>query len=303
MLLRIDQMPYFLWRFMRNMLCLVPLTKRLLFPPQELSASFGPSNPTYAWSVFVRHSGRLKQSGFEVASRILEVGPGQNIGTSLLWYAFEKAKGNSPHIVLWDVFPNATGGSEVWRECACGLIDSIPADTGIDGTTIISVLHAVAGGRLIPNIDYQVCPCLTLVDQYRDQPFDLVYSQATLEHAWAIRETWEALRSVTAPGGWHSHRIDLADHGRRETNFIEMLEWPEWAYQLTMQFIPGAINRWRASQHIDYLRNMGFVIINEERHIQPQLPAERRRLAEPFRSMDDHDLRTTAVDITARLLT
>lgn len=164
------------------------------------------------------------------------------------------------------------------------------------------ILHAVAGGHLVPNINYQVCPYVKMVDLYRGQPFDLIYSHAALEHAWAIRETWEALRSITAPGGWHSHRIDLADHGRRETNFIEMLEWPEWAYQLTMRFIPGSINRWRANEHIAYLQSMGFAILNEERHLQPQLPAERRRLAEPFRSMDDRDLRTTVVDITARLL-
>lgn len=112
------------------MLSFLPLTRRLLFPQQVLSSRFGPGNATYAWSVFTKHSERLKQSGHEVACRILEVGPGQNIGTSLLWYVLEKTKGNSPHLVLWDVFPNAQIGTESWRECARSLIDSIPADVG-----------------------------------------------------------------------------------------------------------------------------------------------------------------------------
>ena len=72
------------------------------------------------------------------------------------------------------------------------------------------------------------------------------------------------------------------DHGRRDSNFIEMLEWPEWAYQQTMRFIPGAINRWRANQHIGYLKQMGFDILQVERQVQPRLPIERRQLAKPF---------------------
>ena len=301
MTLRIDQLPLFLWRLTRNIFCIVPWTRRLLFPQQALAARFGPSNAAYAWKVFDGHHERLKQSGYDGACRILEVGPGQNIGTSFLWYALEKGKGNSPRVVLWDVFPNARTGAAAWRECASGLLGSMPADTALDNKTM-AVLHAVAGGHLLPDIDYQVCPCSRLVELYHRLPFDLIYSQASLEHAWAIQDTWDALCRVTAVSGWHSHRIDLADHGRRETNFIEMLEWPEWAYQLTMRFIPGGINRWRASQHIGYLRGMGFDIINDERQLQPRLPIERTRMAEPFRNMDDRDLRTTAVDITAKLL-
>jgi len=232
---RLNKSLRFSWRFSRNILCFIPLTRRLLFPQQVLSARFGPSNATYAWSVFARHHERLTQSGYDGTRRILEVGPGQNIGTSLLWYAREKGKGSSPHVVLWDVFPNAQIGSETWRECARSLIDSIPAAIGIDGK-VIAILHAVAGGHLVPDIDYQVCPCSRLVELYHSQPFDLIYSHASLEHAWDIQETWDALHGVTAQGGYHSHRIDLADHGRRETNYIEMLEWPEWAYQLTMRF-------------------------------------------------------------------
>jgi hypothetical protein len=107
--------------------------------------------------------------------------------------------------------------------------------------------------------------------------------------------------------GHGCQRVALASNrpgrsGRCDSNFIEMLKWPEWAYQLTMRLIPGAINRWRASQHIGYLRGMGFDILNEERQVQPRLPIKRRQMAEPFRSMDDRDLRTTAVDIIAKLI-
>ena len=81
-----------------------------------------------------------------------------------------------------------------------------------------------------------------------------------------------------------------------------MLEWLDWAFQLTRGFIPGDINRWCVSQHIAYFQSMGFVIINEERQVQSRLPIERIHMAEPFRSMDERDLRTTAVDIMAKMI-
>lgn len=140
------------------------------------------------------------------------------------------------------------------------------------------------------------------MELYHNRPFDLIYSQPSLEYAWGIQDTWDALCRAMAVSGWHSHRIDLADHGRRESNFIEMLEWPEWAYQLTMRLITGAINRWRVSQYIGYLRELGFDIINEKRQVEPRLPIEWKQMVEPFRSMDERDLRTTALDLAVRFM-
>jgi hypothetical protein len=79
-----------------------------------------------------------------------------------------------------------------------------------------------------------------------------------------------------------------------------MCEWPEWAYQLTMNRIPGAINRYRANDHIRALKNLGFEIITEEREIRPDLPIARQRLAVPFKHMETIELKTTAIDIVAR---
>ena len=87
-----------------------------------------------------------------------------------------------------------------------------------------AILQRIAAGSLVPDISYHVCQYYQLVDRYRGQPFGLIYSHASLEHAWAIRDTWIALAVLTADGGWHSHLIDLADHGRRDTNYIEMCE-------------------------------------------------------------------------------
>ena len=103
--------------------------------------------------------------------------------------------------------------------------------------------------------------------------------------------------ALTRAGGWHSHRIDLADHGRRETNYIEMLEWSPIGYYLTMRFIPGAINRWRASTHMTFLAEAELKILSASRETREVLPITRWRINRAFRTLDELDLRTTALDV------
>ena len=81
-----------------------------------------------------------------------------------------------------------------------------------------------------PTIEYVVCPLQSLATQSAAQAFDLVYSQAVIEHIWFVDGFWEAMARIAATDGWHRHRIDLADHGRRATNYLEMCQWPDWSY-------------------------------------------------------------------------
>ena len=102
---------------------------------------------------------------------------------------------------------------------------------------------------------------------------------------------------LTDESGWHSHRIDLADHGGRESNYIEMLEWSRCGYWLTMRFIPGAINRWRAGHHLSKLESLGMKIIDVRREMREHLPIPLSKVASEFRNLSEDELRTTAVDL------
>lgn len=108
------------------------------------------------------------------------------------------------------------------------------------------------------------------------------------------------MSGLTEPGGWHSHRIDLADHGRRESNYIEMLQWSRLGYWLTMRFVPGAINRWRACHHLEKLVHEGFAIVSAERTAREALPVPLRSISMEFRNLEEIELRTTALDVVAR---
>jgi transposase len=243
-------------------------------------------------------------AGYEGAKSIFEMGPGRNIATGLLWWAVEtgRAVGGAPvRVVLWDVFKNARVESDTWRRCASQLLNAMPYTGGQGGQQLRAVLEHVAAGSVIPDIAYTVVPLAELDRVCGKQSFELVYSHAAIEHAWNIRETWEALFRVTAANGWHSHRIDLADHGGREGNYIEMLEWSSFGYWLTMRYVPGAINRWRAADHLQWLQAMGLKILSQSREVRDSLPVPRARLSRQFRDLDEVELRTTAIDLVAQM--
>ena len=71
-----------------NLACMTPIGRRLILPPAQRAKDFGPSDAGYSWRLFGRQFDRLREVGYEpTARRILDVGPGRNIGSSLLWWA------------------------------------------------------------------------------------------------------------------------------------------------------------------------------------------------------------------------
>ncbi|MGH9960674.1 MAG: glycosyltransferase, partial [Pyrinomonadaceae bacterium] len=293
----------FAWRFARNLLCIMPWGRNLLFPAQSLASDFGPGDADYAISVFLRHYRQLSASGFHAVDSILEVGPGRNLGTALLMWALNRSRSvGAVSVMLWDVFPNLAVDANSVRTAARALLQSpkfpcvleVLPDNSVQGT-----LDMVAREELLPAIRYRVQPLKELIASGEASNVALVYSQAVIEHIWNVGDFWKTVIRLTKTDGWHSHRIDLADHGRRETNYIEMLEWSPVSYWLTMRFVPGAINRWRASVHLNYVVQSGLNILSANRETRDALPIPRTRINRKFRSMDELDLRTTAVDLVA----
>jgi hypothetical protein len=200
------------------------------------------------------------------------------------------------------VFKNATTEAVgFWRDLANELLTALPRDESAqDSEPILALLEnlkSIADGRE-PAIHYQVMPITELIKSSGD--FDLVYSQAAIEHIWFVGQFWEVIATLTQEGGWHSHRIDLADHGRRQTNFIEMLQWSEEAYWITQRFVPGALNRWRASDHLHKLTELNFKILHLHHDMRDKLPIPRRALARKFRDLDEIELCTIGLDLVIR---
>lgn len=297
----IEKAARFAWRFARNLLCITPWGRNLLFPSQSLATRFGRSDADYAIRVFLHHHQQLSASGFRVADKVMEVGPGRNVGTSLLMWALNHSRSRrAVSVILWDVFPNMVVDAEAIKEASRALLDSPAFHDVLDSLPndgIGQTLGMAARGDLLPDIRYRVQPLSELIAAGEANNVVLIYSQAAIEHIWHVADFWRAIIGLTKPGGWHSHRIDLADHGRRETNYIEMLEWSPVAYWLTMRFVPGAINRWRAGRHLDFLVQGGLNIFSTNRETRDALPIPFSRIDRAFQSLDEFDLRTTALDL------
>ncbi len=288
------------WRTSRNLMCLTPWGKGFLFPQQVMAARFGRQDAEYAISVFLHHYRQLSAAGFTFADRILEVGPGRNLGTALLMWSLNHGRsGTAVRVILWDVFPNVVVEPGTMREVARGLLESPTFQqviTELPNDELERRLDLVARGELAPDIRYKVLPLAELAASGDAQDVALVYSHAAIEHIWNIAEFWTQLMAFTKTAGWHSHRIDLADHGNRHTNYIEMLDWSPLEYWLAMRFVPGSVNRWRASQHLAFLEKMGMRPIAVRRETRPSLPSP-LRIHRTFRSLTEDDLRTTALDV------
>ena len=120
--------------------------------------------------------------------------------------------------------------------------------------------------------------------------FDLVSSQAALEHVDSLEQIYAAISYWTRSGGVTSHDIDMTSHGMgRYWN-------SHWSYsRLAWKLIRGRraylLNRVPYSVHREALQRLGFRIIAETKY--PYVDGiDRGQLAEPFNRLSDADFRT-----------
>lgn len=123
--------------------------------------------------------------------------------------------------------------------------------------------------------------------------FDLIVSNACLEHVANVPALFRRLRALAAPDCRMVHHIDGQTHMRwfRDHDPLNILRYPDSVYRRLLDF-PGAPNRLRAS---DYKRSAldagwsGEIVVNRR---APDDYMSRTRLARRFRRYDDLDILT-----------
>ncbi|GAA1295778.1 hypothetical protein Psi02_11650 [Planotetraspora silvatica] len=196
--------------------------------------------------------------------RILELGPGPDLGTG----AVLLARGAKSYDAA-DLFSLASGTNPAFYEAL--------------------------GGRLGTHVELdQIGYHITTYPEMSEVngPFDLVVSNAALEHFDDVRATFARLAELVAPGGTMCHHIDGMIHmrGIRQRDPLNMLRYRRWVYR-AMSF-PGIPNRLRAADFLTAATATGWTA-----RIVPHLVAPddyvdwaRRGLASPYASMDAEDL-------------
>jgi Methyltransferase domain len=132
--------------------------------------------------------------------------------------------------------------------------------------------------------------------------WELIVSNATLEHIESIPALFRRLADLAAPGARMVHHVDAQTHMRwvREIDPWNILRYPTAVYDRVLRF-PGAPNRLLAGDYERAARAGGWAEVS----VRGDLRAEenylsRTRLARPYRSAGP-DLRFLTFTLIARL--
>ena len=128
---------------------------------------------------------------------------------------------------------------------------------------------------------------------------DMIYSQAVLEHVDDLSGVYEAMRRWLRPTGVMSHQIDFKCHGKADT-WNGHWTYSDAAWKVVVGRRPYLLNRAPHSQHIELLKENGFVVLSD-RTIRSKSVLHRKQLARRFRNMSEQDLTTSGTFIVAVL--
>lgn len=203
--------------------------------------------------------------------RVLEIGPGSDLATG----AVIMHRGASSY-------------------CAVDLFDN----RGQADPALYAELSRTLGAAIDPA---SLTFCQTEFPQLPDLhgEWDLIVSNATLEHIEEIPPLFRRLAQLAAPGARMVHHVDAQTHMRwiREIDPWNILRYPGALYDRVLRF-PGAPNRLLAGDYVRAARSVGWsgARVEEDLRADEQYLA-RARLARPFRSAgpDLHFLTFTLV--------
>jgi SAM-dependent methyltransferase len=221
----------------------------------------------YVRDVFENASTRIV-SRHPVSGSVLEIGPGGNIGATLLFIAAGCDRG-----VCIDALPLLSDQSELYQDLLPNAEQALSA------------------------VEYR-CPEAIETTQLPEASFDIIFSAACFEHVLdppaAIRSVYRLLK----PGGATTHSIDLRDH-RDFDNPLDFLRYSDrmWSLKYGRRL---ELNRWRASDWEREFRDAGFEDISIEPAGTHEVDDETRsRMTGRFRKKSVADLEITLINLTA----
>jgi SAM-dependent methyltransferase len=221
----------------------------------------------YAQSVYRRHRDALTSHG-PLAGSLLEIGPGDSLTVSGL---FLKA--------------GVTSAASIDIKPARGNIAAEAARIlGIDAGRVEYVHPA--------SIEHAPFP---------DGSFDIIISQAVMEHVRSPMRALAEISRLLRPGGLTSHQIDLRDH-RDFAQPLAFLRYPGVVWRAATSHRTPT-NRWRRSDFVDGFNRVGLEVLSSEATETVAVGEDEvRRLGRPFREKTTEDLGVLGVHIVARKL-
>lgn len=248
----------------------------------------GMNRPEYALQVVMSHLGRVGWTTLG-GKTVLELGPGDSLASAVIARAL-----GSQQVYLVDAGDFAAAEPTIYVElqrylesqglqppdlAACSTRDEM-----LTACRAEYITSGLKGLRRVPSMSV-----------------DLVFSQAVLEHIRLAEfdETHREVRRVLRSDGLASHQVDLKDHlgGALNSLRFSAATW-EAEWMVSSGFYT---NRLRYSQVVAAMTRAGLLPETTDIQRWDALPTARTKLAPPFRSMSDNELRVQQFDCVARV--
>jgi SAM-dependent methyltransferase len=253
-------------------------------------------------------------------ARILEVGPGDNLGVAILFLA-----AGAREVVCLDRFHyelNSAQHERIYRALIASLDErqraAVEGAVQLDGTDEVQFdpkrLRIVFGVG-IEAADTAVGPAT----------FDLIISRSVLEHVYETDAAFRVMDRLLRPGGRMLHKVDFRDHGifssagRNELTFLTIPDRLWWL----MTHNSGAPNRRLLEYYRAKVREIGYeaqllvtILLGEQAELVPKrerlepsdfgpkalriLREIRPKLVRRFRHLSDEDLIVAGVFLVAQ---
>ncbi len=282
----------------------------------------GTDSARYCYSVWLRHLVMAKNNGLNPYPEVVaELGPGDSLGIGLMALLTGSEK-----YLAFDIFEyaNIERNLKIFKELVAILKhkadipgdDEFPdvkprldnyafpvdifTDSKLKEALLDSRIEKIRNSIINPTeknsmIKYKV-PWFdsSVIDK---ESVDMIYSQAVLEHADDLENTYKAMRLWLKPNGFVSHQIDFRCHGTSN-------EWNgHWMYSdFTWKLIRGKrpylLNRAPHSTHLQLLKKENHKIVCDTTVTQNS-NIKKDRLNPRFRDLSNSDLTTSGAFIQA----
>ena len=240
----------------------------------------------YAEEIFSHYERLFRERGIAMQGcQYLEIGPGRNFGSQLLMAELGASVTVADRFLAqWDPeFHPAFYRTLLARVGRSPAIERVIEQSGYDG--VINLVSA-------PAEDLKGLP---------DRTFDIVMSNAVLEHVYDLGAAARELRRVSKPGAVHAHQVDFRDH----RDFSRPLEWLLLSRR---QFRRRAVKRnfesgcqTRPSELVSTFQDAGYTLDDtvpshyaDEKYLDEFMPRLRRAWFSPYRKWNRDDLRVVS---------
>ena len=286
-------------------------------------AAHGTGSPAYCYGVWLKHYTLLAANGIgQVPASILELGPGESIGTGVAallcgaerYVAIDavphmKPDANVAHFhelvrLLRTRAPRTRGGIPVLDPYLdeLGFPSSALPAAHLEGTMEPQRLRRIEQavrhiGRTDPGAMIRYCTWAA-PQPVADGSVDLVMSHVVLQHIDDLPAAFANCARWLRPGGWMSHQVDCTSLGTA-VEWNGHLAYGELTWRMIRGRRPYFVNRQPIAEYVPMLEEAGFDVLEMQRGRRPG-GLTRSQLAPRFRAMSDDDLTTQSAFIVAR---